>query len=100
MLSLILYPEVALLFLLPDHSHMICDRVVAWCRSALKGTNFFTPMQIAEAMDCVKSVSASYLKPNDADFPFHSGWGSFLAKHVDRMPAGYTSNYFFEFRDG
>ena len=32
--------------------------------------------------------------------PFRTGWGDFLSKYFKPMPAGFTSNYFFEFEEG
>ena len=39
LLGLLFYPKVALVFLIPGHSHMIADRVVVWCRRAIRGKN-------------------------------------------------------------
>ncbi|XP_078725585.1 LOW QUALITY PROTEIN: uncharacterized protein LOC144942661 [Lampetra fluviatilis] len=51
MLSLLLCSKVILLYLIPGHSHNQADRVVAWCRNAMKGKNFYTPMDIVQAVN-------------------------------------------------
>ena len=58
MLSLFFYDTVALLFFPPGHSHMIPDRVVAYCKYAVKGLNLYTLGQIAAESNRIKSVHA------------------------------------------
>ena len=58
MLSIIFYETVALLFFLPGHSHMIPDRVVAYCKYAVKTLNLYTLGQIAEECNKIKTVNA------------------------------------------
>ena len=58
MLSIIFYDKVALLFFLPGHSHMIPDRVVAYCKCAIKNLNLYTLGQIASECNKVKNVAA------------------------------------------
>jgi hypothetical protein len=45
-----------LIYLIPGHSHNIADRIVMWCRNAMKGKNFYTTMVIVEAINQVKGV--------------------------------------------
>ena len=58
MLSLIFYDRVALLFFLPGHSHMIPDRVVAYCKCAIKRLNLYTLGQIAQECNRIQGVNA------------------------------------------
>lgn len=100
LISVLFFPTVSAFFFLPGHSHMICDRVVAWNRRRMKGLNLYLPISIAEKMNLTPSVHAEVLKANDSDFPFRVGWSSFLSKYFRKLPTGYTSSYVFEFSKG
>ncbi|KAJ1401942.1 hypothetical protein B484DRAFT_314865, partial [Ochromonadaceae sp. CCMP2298] len=72
LLCLLFYDKVVLLFLIPGHSHMIADRVVAWVKNKLRGRNVYLPTDIAK-----------------------------LASEVNSdMPPNYTGSYYFEFEKG
>ena len=58
MLSVIFYPVVAVVYLIPGHSHMICDRVVAWAKASIKGKNIFSPYDLAKTISSVKSINS------------------------------------------
>ena len=58
LLSILFYETVALLYFLPGHTHMQPDRVVAYCKQAIKGRNLYTLGQIAEHANNVKGVEA------------------------------------------
>ena len=48
----------------------------------------------------VQGVDAELVQSSDSDLPFRVGWEKILSKYFKRLPAGFTSNYFFEFCDG
>lgn len=58
MLCILCYKKIVLLFLIPGHSHNADDRVVAWCRRAMKGHKLYTAECIKTIMYMVKGVSA------------------------------------------
>ncbi|KAG2799737.1 hypothetical protein PC118_g20650 [Phytophthora cactorum] len=95
-----LYKKVVLCFLLPGHSHNVADRVVASCRRAMRGENFYIPMELVDKVKTVKSVNAKFLDHNDPSRPFFVGWSSLLDKYFMSPPSGYTSNYLFEIDNG
>ena len=39
MLNILFYPLVGILYLVPGHSHMIPDRVIAWTKQSIAGKN-------------------------------------------------------------
>ena len=100
MLSVLLYEKVVLLYLLPGHSHMKPDRVVAWVKGAIKGLNLYTPQQIVEKCNTVNSIEAEFLDHNSPNRPFFVGWEAVLNKYFRNMPAGFISFYFFEMDRG
>ena len=100
LLSLLFYKKVVLVYLIPGHSHNTADRIVAWCRNAMKGKNFYTPMRIVEAVNKVKGVNATFIDHRDAQRPCYSNWNRILDKNFIKMPSRYTYNYFFEIDDG
>ncbi|OWY95550.1 hypothetical protein PHMEG_00034419 [Phytophthora megakarya] len=61
---------IVLCFLLTGHSHNIADRVVAWCRGAVRKFNVYTPFALVDNVNKVKSVSAVFLDHNDSQHPF------------------------------
>ncbi len=61
LLSLLFYDKVALLFLIPGHSHNQADRVVAWCRNKMRAQNLYTPSAIVFEFNAIKSVSTEFL---------------------------------------
>ena len=79
---------------------MLPDRVVAYRQNVIKGLNLYTLGQIFEACDSVRGVTAEWLQPKDSDIPFRVEWGVILNKFFKNLPAGYTSNYFYEFERG
>ena len=100
MLSICFYEQVALLYFLPGHSHMVPDRVVAHCKNAIKGLNLYSLGQIVEECNRVKGIHSEWLRPDDFDKPFRVDWGTILNKFFKNLPARYTFNYFFEFSKG
>ena len=72
-LSVILYETVALFYCLPGHTHMVPDRIVAYCKNAIKDLNLYTLDQISEICSKVDTVNAEHLKPDDIDHPFRVG---------------------------
>ena len=59
LLSIFFYETVALMYFLPDHTHMLPDRVVANCKTAIKGLNLYHLGQITDHCNKVKGVNAS-----------------------------------------
>lgn len=101
MLSIVFpYKKVVLCFLLPGHPHNIADHVVAWCRRAVRGIHLYTPTQLVAEINKVKSVHDVFLDRNTDSRPFFIGWETLLSKYFIAPPAGYTSNYLFEFDQG
>ena len=88
------------MYFLPGHSHMIPDRVVGYCKRAIDGLNLYTPEEIAASCSKVKGVFAEFLKESDTDKPFRVNWGVKLDKYFNKLPGGYTTSYFFEFKKG
>ena len=100
LLSLLFYEKVAYMYFLPGHTHMHPDRVVGWCKQAIRGLNLYTLSQITDECQNVASVTAEHLQATDADFPFRIGWFEKLEKYFKKLPAGYTNSFFFEFTQG
>jgi hypothetical protein len=100
LLSILLYSKVMLVYLIPGHSHNIADRVITWCRNAMKVKNFYSPMVIVKVINEVKGVNASYIDHPDAWHTCHVGWGPIFKKHFKSLHAQYMFNYFFEFDEG
>jgi len=48
LLSITFYTKVMLIYFIPKHSHNTVDRIVAWCRNAMKGKKFYIPMAIVK----------------------------------------------------
>lgn len=99
-LSLCFYESVTSIYLKAGHSHMKPDVVVAWTRNALSGLNVYTPQDIIDIVNKVISITAEFLDHNSPSRPFFINWGAFLDKYLSDLPAGFTSYYFFEFRNG
>ena len=107
LLSLTFFPDgVTLLYLLPGHSHMACDRVVGWLRKAIGKTDHYLPQQLVAAMNNVANVEAEFLDHSD---PLSSmmtcNWSTVLDNHlrsIGPLPkiGGFTKQYFFEFKQG
>nr|XP_032800655.1 uncharacterized protein LOC116937611 [Petromyzon marinus] len=100
LLSVLFYRKVVLLYLPPGHSHNQADRVVAWCRNAMRGKNFYTPWEVVDAVNLISGVEATFFDHRDAQRPFYTGWESLLKRHFRPMPPRYASNYFFEVDEG
>lgn len=100
LVSLLLFEKVVLLYLIPGHSHMKADRVVAWCKGMIRGRNMFCPIEIAKTCDEVKGVSAEFLDHRDSKRPFFVNWDTILDKYFKNLPVGFTGFYFFEFDEG
>jgi hypothetical protein len=100
MMSLLFYKKVACLFLIPGHSHMIADRVVAWLKNSIRGKQIFHPSDFVECSNAIKSVNASFLDHTGSNSNFFIGWDSFLGKYFKKLPSGFTQCYFFEFENG
>mmetsp|Transcript_11603 Transcript_11603/g.25837 ORF Transcript_11603/g.25837 Transcript_11603/m.25837 type:complete len:367 (-) Transcript_11603:86-1186(-) len=100
LLSILFYVKVALLFLVPGHSHMLPDRVVAWMKGSIRGKNLYHPQDIAAAANGIKTVHAEFLDHTSHTRPFFINWDSILDKYFHKMPELYTKNYYFEFENG
>jgi len=100
MLSIVFYLKVVLLYLIPGHSHNAADRVVAWCRNKMRGRNYYTPADIVSDVNDINRVGATFVDHRDSRRPCFIGWSALLKKYFKQLPAGYTSNYFFEIDEG
>ncbi|CAM6105554.1 unnamed protein product [Calypogeia fissa] len=100
LVSLLLFEKVVLLYRIPGHSHMKADRVVAWCKGAIRGCNKYCPTEIAKACNGVKGVCAKFLDHRDPKRPFFINWEKILDKYFKSMPPRFTGYYFYEFDEG
>ncbi|ETM35588.1 hypothetical protein L914_17531 [Phytophthora nicotianae] len=62
--------------------------------------NLYTPMDLVEKVNEVKSVKGVFIDHNAADCTYFVGWGELLAKYFSPPSAGYTANYPFEIDNG
>ena len=99
-LSLCFYERVLVLYLIPGHSHMMADRVVAWVKGAIQHKDLFVPSELVNAINEVKGITADFLSHSDPERECWKEWGKFLGKYLKKMPAGFTHNYVFEFHQG
>ena len=76
-LSLSFYKRVLIVYLIPGHSHMMSDRVVAWAKQGLENKNLFVPKEIVEAMNGVKGIDAQFIEYLDRLRESWEGWGGF-----------------------
>jgi hypothetical protein len=60
-LSLSFYEKVLLLYFIPGHTHMVCDRVVGWCKRSIKGKDIFNPTALVDNIGQVKGVKCTYI---------------------------------------
>lgn len=100
LLSITLFQRVVLIFYKTGHSHMMADRVVAWCRNATRGVNLYDADEMMEAWNRVNSVDAEFISHSDPNRPFFVQWEAVLSKYLKKLPSGFTSNYYFEFFEG
>ena len=99
-LSLSFYEKVLIIYLLPGHSHMIADRVVAWAKKSLTVLNLYCPIDIIDQMNTVKGMKAKFINHEVATRPCYTGWEALFNKYLKNLPAGFTSNYVYEFSNG
>jgi hypothetical protein len=83
LLSITFYIKVMLILLILGHSHNSSDRIIMWCRNAMKGKNFHTPMVIIEVVNSVKGVNAKFIDHRDSQRPCYVGWDLVLQKHFN-----------------
>ena len=100
LLSVCFYNEVAALFLISGHSHMLPDRAAAHAKRALKLKNVWHPKQLVKLVNEVKNLHAEFLDHGAPRPPFFIGWDSLLDKYFVDLPGGYTDKFFFEFKKG
>ncbi|OWZ12487.1 hypothetical protein PHMEG_00014342 [Phytophthora megakarya] len=77
----------------------IADRVVAWCRNAVRKISIFSPCELICEMNKVKSIDAVFLDHESPECIFH-WYGIAAVQVVHPPPAGYTANYLFEIDEG
>ena len=94
------YEKVLIIYLLPGHSHMIADRVVAWAKKALAVQNLYSPTDILERINTVKGMKAKFIDHELASRASYTGWEKVLNKWIKNLRAGFTSNYVYEFSKG
>jgi hypothetical protein len=99
-LSITLFKRVLLVFYKTGHSHMMADRVVAWCRNNTRGINLYDAESMMDNWNSVKSVEAEFFSHVQEDRPFYVQWESVLGKYFKKLPTGFTNNYCFEFFEG
>ena len=76
LLSILLYERVANLYLIPGHSHMKADQVVAHCKNALNRKNLFVPSEVVSTFNTVQKVDCTYVDGGD----FYE-WAPLLQKY-------------------
>ena len=64
MLSVLFYEEVAALFLISGHSHMLPDRATAHARNSMKMKHIWHPTQLVQIVNGVKNLKADFLDHN------------------------------------
>lgn len=94
-LSLCFYEKVVLLYLIPGHSHMIADRVVAWSKGQIRGLDLFHPKDLVDTVNRNRSIEAVLVDKDDPNRPCFVGWDTLMNKYFDNMPSGFTFNYYF-----
>lgn len=99
-LSMSFYKKVLIVYLIPGHSHMIADRVVAWAKRSLGVENLYVPTQIVNKMNSVKGIKATFLDHSSSTRPAYTGFKAMLDKYIKDLPPLFTSNYVFEFTEG
>jgi hypothetical protein len=99
-LSLAFYKKVLLIFYILGHSHMICDRVVAWCKRAIGKKNFYGPDGLMDSFDGIKDVSTKFVSHEDDGRPCWDGFLELWNKYFFDMPPLFTTYYVFEFYEG
>ena len=75
MLSFLFYKKVVLLYLIPGHSHMLPDRVVAWMKNKIRGKQIFHPDGLVEACNTINSVCADGSTTRTTTFSGQGGEG-------------------------
>ena len=105
LLSLTWYPDgFVCLFLLPGHSHFPPDRTVSWLKKSLHGKNLFLPEHFVQYFNGITSVTAEFMDHRGPNRLMFRGWDAILQHHFVPIPTikngGYTSFYFFEFKNG
>jgi hypothetical protein len=66
LVSIMFYTKVVLIYLILGHSQNTVDQFIVWCRNAMKGKNFYTPMAIVETDNQVKGVNANFIDHCDS----------------------------------
>ena len=100
MLSILFYETVVCIYLIPGHSHMVADRVVAWMKKSIRSKQIFHPDEFVKSCNDIKSVKAVFLDHTVRNSHFFIGWDGLLGKYFKKLPTGFTQNYFFEFENG
>ena len=59
----------------------------------------FTPTDLLKHINQTKSVDAEFVSHENNERPCFTNWTQFLGKYITLLPAGFTSNYVFEFCD-
>ena len=100
MLSILFYETVVCIYLIPGHSHMVADRVVAWMKNSIRGKQVFHPDEFIKSCNNINSVKSVFLNHTTKNSHFFTGWDGLLGKYFKKLPTGLTQNYFFEFEKG
>lgn len=100
LLSVLKYKKVVMFYLIPGHSHMIADRVVAWYKNKIRLKNLYVPSQIVEEVNNINSVETRCVGVGGEASFLRSGWAGFLNTHFSALPPGYTGNCMFEIDSG
>ena len=99
-LSMTFYELVLIIYLIPGHSHMLPDRVVAWVKKSLKRLNLYSPHDIIKIINTINTVTGRFIDHQSNIRPTYSNWSQFLDKHIINLESGFTGDYVFEFKNG
>lgn len=95
LLSILLYESVTCMFLLPGHSHMRADTVVANAKKPLRRQNIYHPDDLVARMQDVARLAPQLLTAHD-----FCVWEPVLNKYFKRPPAGFTGFYYCKIERG
>ena len=105
LMSLMFYRQVIAHFNLSGHSHLCNDVVTGHAKTALRRMNTYHPKQMVECMNSVKGIVAEFIDHENQGSYLFTGWENFLDSlfpDIDssKIKGGYTSCFFFEFKNG
>jgi hypothetical protein len=86
LMSILFYDEVAALFLISGHSHMLPDRATAHAKRALNLKNVWDSKELVKLVNGMKILQAEFLDHNAPNPSFFIGWDAVLDKYFVDLP--------------